>query len=255
MSLGKGHSAVRAQKRPRLSDGQPWQKLEFFPTPPWATRALPDVVLPMLGVNRDLGVIWEPCAGLRHMADPLSDYGYVLATDIHLYSSALDVERLDFLAGDRDSLQHSSWIITNPPFTLAAQIVRRALCIAAEGVAMLLRLQWLESGERFKLFSETPPSLVAIFSERVPMCEGGWDPALSTATAYAWFVWVRGDDGWPKPAPDGVRFNTALIPPVCKATLSRPSDVRLAARFMPGWIAPSTIKTAGRDQGALDLIV
>lgn len=250
--MSRGHTAVRAQRRARVSEGQAWRDHSFFPTPPWATRALPEIVLPMLHVRRDLGVIWEPCAGLRHMADPLADYGHVLATDVHLYSTALDVTLLDFL-GDHGAAR-GGWIITNPPFPLAAQIVRRALSVASDGVAMLLRLQWLESAERYALFAETPPSLVAVFAERVPICEGGWDPDLSSATAYAWFVWVRDRDGWHKPARGGVgRFDGVLIPPTCRAALSRPEDRLLAARHVPGWTPPSTLKRVGRNQIAMDL--
>ena len=62
MSALDYNPAVRATKRPRVSDGQPWQDDELFPTPPWATRALMQIVLPRLYV-RSLGRVWEPCAG------------------------------------------------------------------------------------------------------------------------------------------------------------------------------------------------
>lgn len=39
------------------------------------------------------------------------------------------------------------------------------------------------------MFRDIPPSIVAVFCERVPMVKGRWDPDASTATAYAWFIW------------------------------------------------------------------
>ncbi len=256
-SSGKGGNAVRASRRPRLSDGAPWQKYEFFPTPPWATRALVEIVLPRAGVDTyRLGRIWEPCAGMGHMADVLAEYSpfHVFRSDVHDYS-ADDGEELVFrLNGVGDFLDPrcwlvgADWIITNPPFRPAAKMLARALVEAQIGVAFLLRLQWLETIGRYAdVFLPTPPTLVAPFVERVPMCEGGWDPNCDTATAYAWFVWVREDMGhggrWRKPARTGPGdLDLSLIPP-CKTRLTRPDDRdRFAGLHVPGWVPPSAVK-------------
>jgi hypothetical protein len=253
------NTAVRAQKRKRVSDGLPWQDDELFPTPPWATRALTEIVLPRLHV-RSLGVVWEPCAGLGHMAEVLKERATrVDATDKNVYPLGLggdmdiyDVEQLDFLRFDAVSFdQQQDWIITNPPFGQAVAMAQHAMDCARHGVAFLLRIQWLESAERWAMFQQSPPSLVAPFVERVAMCEGGWDPRCSTATGYAWFVWVKDRDGWAKPARayEGA-FDGMLIPP-CKKAMTRASDARLAARFVPGFVPPSTLKKAGKAQKAL----
>lgn len=260
MSALDYNPAVRATKRPRVSDGQPWQDDELFPTPPWATRALMQIVLPRLYV-RSLGNVCDPCAGLGHMSAVLAERSAsVIASDKNVYElaggasmSAYGVERVDFLNHDAADFFRVDRIITNPPFGLAADMVRRALGIAREGVAFLLRLQWLETLERYQLFQEHPPTLVAVFSERVAMCEGGWDPKCSTATGYAWFCWERNRDGWIRPARvfEGA-FDGMLIPP-CKLALSRPDDQRLAARFVPGFVPPSTLKKTGKAQLAMEL--
>ncbi len=84
----KGHSAVRAMKKPtKLSDGTVWEKLELFPTPPWATRALMEIVLPRVVAERP-AFAWDPCAGLGHMAESLKKFASVHATDVHLYDLA-----------------------------------------------------------------------------------------------------------------------------------------------------------------------
>jgi hypothetical protein len=71
---------------------QPTKDLDFSPTPPWATRALMEHVMPALGV-RDFHSAWESACGKGHMAEPLREYfGDVIATDIfdHGYGSVHD---------------------------------------------------------------------------------------------------------------------------------------------------------------------
>ena len=82
---------------------------------------------------------------------------------------------------------------------------------------MLLRLVFLEGGRRFSLYQDHPLTLVAPFAERVPMVKGRWDPDASSATAYAWFIWRKGQ-------PDG---RIAIIPPGTKARLTDARDARL----------------------------
>ena len=89
----------------------------------------------------------------------------------------------------------------------------------ASVVALLMRTAWLEGADRYReLLRDRPPTLCAQFVERVAMCRGRWEPEASSATAYAWFVWVR--DAEPKPL--------FLIPPGCKAALTDRADF---ARF------------------------
>lgn len=250
-----GSNAVMANRdkpgrRPRVSDGQPWQDYELFPTPPWATRALFAHVLPSLHVGPRLHRVWEPCAGLGHMSEVLAEfsddvwasdiYNYELSGPPYLDTKMLGIETADFFLAQADTAARY-FVITNPPFSEAARMARHALTFAS-GSAFLLRLQWLETLDRYRLFADCPPSRVAVFSERVPMCEGGLDPKQKSATGYAWFVWVRSpyDGIWIPPARRELgAFDGMLIPPDCKRTLSRPGDRRLAERCVPGFVPPS----------------
>lgn len=260
--LGKGHSAVRAMKRPRLSDGEPWQKLELFPTPPWATRAFCEHVVPLV-TDEPLGIVWEPAAGLGHMSGVLREYaGVVSASDVYSYplvrgagdTMPLGITLYDFLHGLPEDDAMPDWIITNPPFTLADKFLSRALAYAEHGVAFLLRMQWLETEGRYRdVYLPHPPSLIAPFVERVPMCEGGYDPDGDTATMYAWFVWARdGAGAWPKPLGPFSTIPTFLIPWGLKAALTRENDRLLAQRCVPGFIPPSRIKRVGKNQLAME---
>jgi hypothetical protein len=57
---------------------------------------------------------------------------------------------------------------------------------------MLTRTVFIESVGRYQsLFSRTPPTSVAQFTERAPMVKGRLDRGASTATGYAWLVWKK----------------------------------------------------------------
>lgn len=190
--------------------------LDYFPTPPWSTRALCELVLgglPMLGSL----VCAEPACGEGHMARPLAEYfARVHAADVYPHGFGAVADFLGApLVGGWEPPEPVDWIITNPPFRTAEAFARRALALARVGVAMLLRTAWLESGERYRLFQDHPFALVCPFVERVAMVEGRLDRAASSATAYSWFVWRQGDAG----------MRVQHIPP-CRALFDRNADWR-----------------------------
>lgn len=146
------------------------------------------------------------------MARPLTEYfRSVFASDVHPYGFG---GIADFLGPPPD--KGCDWIITNPPFRLAAEFVRRGLARTDIGVAMLCRSVFLEGGERHRsLYAPHPPSDVLIFSERVPMLKGRLEKSASSATSYAWFVWRKG-------APHGTHLH--WIPPGTRKQLEKPGD-------------------------------
>jgi hypothetical protein len=65
---------------------EPADSLDFFPTPPFGTRALVERVLPHVGVNLTrANTIWESACGEGHMSEVLAEYATVIASDIHGY--------------------------------------------------------------------------------------------------------------------------------------------------------------------------
>ena len=200
---------------------EPDDSLDFFPTPPWSTRALMECVLPRLQPNKEFlrESMLEPACGDGHIAEVLREYSpLVAASDIHPYGYGLS--SYDFLKFTGPSVD---WIITNPPFHDKTEgFVLKALEWANVGVAMFVRLQWLESGGRYEtIFQPHPPTLIAFFAERVPLCKGEWKPTGSTATAYIWLVWLK--DQKPR-AP-------FWIPPGQRERLTYPDDaVRFTAK-------------------------
>src|SRR5271165_653642 len=165
-----------------------------FPTPPWATRALCEHLLP----KRELATqtCLEPACGRGHMVRPLREYfGAVDAADAYHYGFA---PVRDFLTYPYETGSHD-WVITNPPFRLAEDFVIRAMMVAKRGVAILARTVFLESSGRYEgIFSRAPPAAFAQFVERVPMVKGRLDRKASTATGYGWLVWEREFKGRPE---------------------------------------------------------
>lgn len=224
--------------------------LDYFPTPPWATRALCEF-LRERGEVLDAQSCWEPACGEMHMARPLGEYfDRVEATDVFRYS--LEHGICDFLTPG--SVRHAHWIVTNPPFTLAQQFVEKGLSVAMRGVAMLVRSAFIEGDERHReLFSKLPPSYMLQYVERVTMLQGrlirtgALDPfnpddatgeprKAASATSYCWLIWVHGQSD--------TRLRWI---PKCREKLERPGDY---PAYRERWDALAAAR-AERDGGAL----
>lgn len=179
--------------------------LDYFPTPPFATRALCEFLAERLGSLVELSC-WEPACGELHMVRPLREYfGSVRASDVHRYTP--DHELIDFaLTGATEPLVDV--VASNPPFKLAQEFIETGLKVGRRAVAMLVRSAFLEGQERHQqLWQPCPPSFVLQFVERVVMLagrlvrSGAIDPfaeepgtKASTATSYCWLVWIIGDE-------------------------------------------------------------
>lgn len=221
--MTQNRSAAVMQQRHEAPDS-----LDFFPTPPWATRALTEWLLNR-GHRLHLMSAWEPACGMGDMAKPLSEtFDRVTATDVRDYGWPGLTRVQDFLLDwPGDPMTSPDWIITNPPFVLGEEFVRRALDLASEGVAMFVRTAFLESEARWRLFREARPAAVLQFVERVVLWKGRVvDPDTpiadhlgrmrkpTTATSYCWIIWRRDHLD---------RCELDWIAP-CRKRLTRPGD-------------------------------
>ncbi|MBI2235405.1 MAG: SAM-dependent DNA methyltransferase [Magnetospirillum sp.] len=226
MTVPNRSSAVMARRR------CPPKGLDYFPTLPWATRALfetRELWSLLAGGAEDLPLseclAWEPACGELHMAKVLEEYlGEVVASDVFDYG--VDAPVYDFLGGAGDLAATSApcerpeWIFTNPPFNAAQEFVERALSIATHGAAVLVRTGFLETEGRYHFFRRFPPAAVAQFSGRVSLVPGRLDPKANMATAYCWIIWRHGFEG-------GTRL--VWISPDARARLERPEDYPAAS--------------------------
>lgn len=194
-------TAVMQRRRPTPPDA-----LEYFPTQPWAVRALCEFLASIGEPLAKLGC-WEPTCGEGFMADALAEYfGRVEATDVWRYSD--DHAICDFLAAPAG--RRADWVVINPPFKPALRFIEAGLQHCRRGVAAVMRISALEGGERHdELFAVHPPAWVLVYSERVVMLEGrliedgkpdpfnldeqGQPKKASSATSYCCIVWIPGE--------------------------------------------------------------
>lgn len=219
-------SAVMAQRR------EPHDSLDFFGTPPWATRALTEW-LRARGEALHLMTAWDPACGEGHMARPLAEaFDQVMSSDVHDYRAAWHGQQIvDDYVLQGVTRERADWVITNPPFRLAHSFIVRAIFEARAGVAMLVRTTFVEGAVRYRdLFQPAPPTDILQFSERVVMTKGRpQDPNIavphpktgklrkpSSATAYCWLVW--------RSVPQREHCPHFHWVPPCRRKLERPGD-------------------------------
>lgn len=172
---------------------QTWERkpADFYPTPPDVTVALLDFLALPPGQS-----IWEPACGDGAMAKVLGERHKVLATDLR-EDSGYGAGGMDFLAADISESAHD-WIITNPPFKLAADFIEKSLKVTGN-VAMLLKSQYWHAKSRIALFEKHPPAYVLPLTWRPSFLEKerGNSPLMDVI----WVVWSQGYSGPTKYAP------------------------------------------------------
>ena len=149
-------------------------KNDFYPTPPECTIALLDFLQSFYLLSQG-DAIWEPACGNNAMVDVMRDRGYtVIGTDIEIGQ--------DYLATTID--QPYDWIITNPPFTLAEDFIKRSAEMN-KPFALLLKSQYWHSAKRRPLFFKHQPALVLPLTWRPDFTGNG-----ASLLDMMWVVWL-----------------------------------------------------------------
>jgi hypothetical protein len=166
---------------------------DLYPTPTDCTYSLLPHIAHLLPANAK---VWEPACADGQMVAPLREFGYnVTATDLRL-----DIlggkGGVDFIGEQRTPYHQQEYdaVITNPPFKIADQFIRRALDLAPVAV-MLLKAQYWNTKNRKALFRETRPYMELNLTWRPAFLaqERGNNPLMDCM----WVVWVRGYEGLP----------------------------------------------------------
>lgn len=171
------------------------EKDDFYATEPKAIELL----LEKESFNKN---IWECANGKGHLSDVLIDTGYnVFKSDIINRHGDKETKIINFLEIEERPIDDSFDIITNPPYKIALDFCKKGLELLREGekMAMFLKIQFLESQERYNFFKENPPKKIYVASKRLNCAKNGdFDKYKSSAVCYAWFVWEKGFKGNPE---------------------------------------------------------
>jgi methylase of polypeptide subunit release factors len=168
---------------------------DFYATPITATIAL-------LEREPFEGNILEPACGQGHIIKAIKQWNPsadVQGTDLvqraDIFSLGVLRGNIDFLGPNFREGEYEN-IITNPPFSLAQEFIKKALKIASKKVAMFCKIQLLEGRARKEMFESTHLKMVYVFSRRVSPLRDGKDldekgkPWASTM-CFGWFVWDK----------------------------------------------------------------
>ena len=195
------------------------RKDDCYQTPPEATHAL-------LRCEPLPHRILEPCCGPGAIVKVLRDTGhFVIAQDLVDYGCPDSSHSIDFLMEFRPP--EADAIVTNPPFKLAADFIRKGLDMCPL-VIILQRLMFLEGQSRSDII-DGHLSRVHVFRNRLPtMHRNGWDgPKTGSMVPYAWFIFTREK----KPGP--ILMDRISWEPI-NAPVSRWSDARDQILQFPG---------------------
>lgn len=141
--------------------------------------------------------VWECACGQGHLSERLKQYGYdVVSSD--LIDRGYGTVGVDFLQTDK---QFDGDIVTNPPYKYAIDFVEHAMQVVTGGhkVVMFLKVLFLETKARKRLFEKYPPKCIYVSSSRILCAKNArFDDMKAgggSAVAYAWYEWQKGYKG------------------------------------------------------------
>jgi hypothetical protein len=176
-----------------------WERkpADLYPTPVDGTESLIPVLKAMKRPDGSpIRRIWEPACGDGRLARVLEWHGFeVISTDIREYPG-FGYGGLDFLAETPKDKWGWVWpeidaIVTNPPFNLAEEFIRRALCFTPNVAMLLKQTYWNVGGRSQGLWLDHMPDMELKITWRLAFlaAERGNSPLMDCM----WAVW-NGDN-------------------------------------------------------------
>lgn len=187
----KGEITITSKAHTIQGVGSDREDNDFYPTPD-------NAVYELLKREEFVGSIYENACGDGAISK-------ILEKELH-NNKVISSDLIDRGYGDSEvnfiTYDYGDWkvnnIITNPPFSLGTQFVQKSLAMTNNKVAMLLKIQFLESGKRYDLFKNSPLKKVYVFSDRLEINKNGIKGGKGkTMFCFAWFVWDHAYKGEP----------------------------------------------------------
>jgi hypothetical protein len=176
MWQNKSKKAGKLPKKPR-------RKLDQYFTSQVYVDFLLDNCPGIYGSGRNSAI--EPCHGAGDITKALTRRGLSVVSN-DLDSALVADHHLDAtIPTNWAAFRQCDWVITNPPFSSALPIVRNALQSTSRGVAMLLRLSFLEpTNDRCDWLKANPPTRIIV----LPRTSFTGDGKTDSVTC-AWMIW------------------------------------------------------------------
>lgn len=164
---------------------------DLYPTPADCTYSLIPHIVDFLPYGSR---VLEPACADGQLSKALEKFGYQVDSFDLRPEVKYGKGGVDFLDPMNDCEDYYDAVITNPPFVVADQFIRKALTIAPV-VVMLLKAQYWNTANRKKLFRETKPYRHLNLTWRPAFLEAerGKSPLMDCM----WVVWRRGHEGLP----------------------------------------------------------
>lgn len=134
--------------------------------------------------------IWEPACGDGAISEHLKNYYQCKVFSTDLVDRGYGTGGIDFILTRRKAVKYNR-IITNPPFVLAEEFIRKCMKLKLSFCALLLKSHYYHADCRIGLFNEFPPSRVYPIGWRVDFTGGG-----ANHLDCSWFVWKRPFQGF-----------------------------------------------------------
>jgi hypothetical protein len=160
---------------------------DYYPTPDWCVnRLLDELSLPS-------GKWLEPAAGdgaviravnksyKRPLTWTASELQDKFKSDLEALVDPSQVHMESFFEAGLN--KEFNVVITNPPFSKALEFIKKSIELEPEYVCMLLRLNFMGSGERSDYLREHTPDIYVLPNR--PSFNGKGTDSIE----YAWFVW------------------------------------------------------------------
>lgn len=183
---------------------------DYYVTPQKPIMQFLGLFLSDEGINRPDRMKWlDPCCGGDEYNEP--SYSNVIMREfqpreivtIDIRDNSHADYKQSFFDYNPNEQDKPDIIISNPPFYLAEEFIRKGLEIVSDGgyVIMLLRLNFFGSAQRKPFFDEFMPKYCYIHHKRInfipdsmkqQMKQNGVKPPSGDSIEYAHFVWQKG---------------------------------------------------------------
>lgn len=157
---------------------RPW---DWYPTPDWATK----VVVEKYQIS---GKVFEPCTGQGDITNAIIKYtnGAVIPVTNDLNTECPADTHWDATSPENWDGLYFDWVVSNPPFALAIEIIKQAMK-HADNVLMLLRMSFLEPVEHRGLWLRDNPLKGLTVLPRISFSGDGKTDSVTCG----WMYWSK----------------------------------------------------------------